>query len=274
MNQRDYILNRRLKKAVETTRDLDANKYASNVTKARNVYYDESREDPVIPLKVHWLYITHNSHLPEYAIGNIKADINLLNAADGPDCWQYYLWTNNLELAECKNEYGLICKNIFDLAHIDDYSPLIAFFMKQKYFSALSDMGRFLIMNEVGGIYCDVDYVFTSSPKYLHFIYNSYFGMERDEWQGSMASGFLAGEKEHPIFSFVIDLNRSFFTMPQLNYCVDKNMMPKEEELSCWAKTIAGGPEAITRAVHVMANDNSKQDLILGNFIFFGLDEL
>lgn len=200
--------------------------------------------------------------------------------------WNYFLWTNSKQVIENNKTNILHILSIDDLEGINEYSKIFNYYVANGLYSLMSDIVRQQIILQKGGVYCDVDYHFLNSPATLHYIYQAYFGIEREEWSCNVGSGFIAASKDHPIFILTSDLNRAVFgfhtTHDNHLHIDDKWFLSIEKD--CIGAALRIAMKHLTISVHIENNSS----LILTNnmvhdvaytpyyyeYIFFNREEM
>ena len=225
-----------------------------------------------IPTSINYIWLTkndlsNNDYLPQSIINTITDNKRKLDNQDKE--WEYFLWTNSDFIKNYTQIEGVNILSIYNLNYIYEYQPLINYYIKYNLYSLMSDIIRQQIIVQNGGIYCDVDYHFTNSPIKLHYIYNSYFGIERNEWSCNIGSGFMALSKQHPILTLTTNLNRLLFGLPvsSKDFSYIKNDWFKFTEKDCIGAALRIAMKHLTISIHIENNHEIYNDLILGNTI-------
>jgi hypothetical protein len=210
-----------------------------------------------IPLVTHHIYITSNKS-PKY-IDKIPANIALNSIStlnNFSNKWIHYIWTNNI------NSIPPAIINITQIKLIDEFSNNILWkefstTLKQaekdsSLFVKASDILRYIILNQYGGIYLDLDYQIYNAENLLKLLSKANFLVGKDEPNNkSIGNSFIAATPNHPITNELINLVKR-----NLNQDIFPNI-PEYQKHPCRkvdALLFQTGPTVVTIAFYRLAN--------------------
>ena len=117
--------------------------------------------------------------------------------------WKHFLWTNDKSLlpqtVKWAEEQGIIVREMKELDCFKDYEDLLQYTIDQNVVMA-SDLARFMVLYELGGMYIDIDQVmYEFDERVLSF---DFLGYTTDEFSYGMLiaeTSFLASIPQHPL---------------------------------------------------------------------------
>jgi spore coat polysaccharide biosynthesis predicted glycosyltransferase SpsG len=178
-----------------------------------NIDHNQCKSYGNIIRKVHTVWVTDPKNPKESFPDQALETKILLNKHILQSCgyeWEFIIWTNDKSLLpntmNFVNKNGIKLKNVYDL---DPYSKttfdyLINAASKSQYFkkgflSMTSDLLRYHVLKQFGGLYLDIDYKLLKNPEYIFHHVDILVGMLRDVHPLLISSSFVYAKKEHPI---------------------------------------------------------------------------
>ena len=210
-----------------------------------------------IPLVTHHIYIT-SSKSPKY-IDNISANIALKSIStlnNFSNQWIHYIWTNNI------NFIPEAITNITQIKLIDEFSghnlwEEFTATLKQaeedfSLFVKASDILRYIILNQYGGIYLDLDYQIYNAENLLKLLSKANFLVGKDEPNNkSVGNSFIAATPNHPITNELINLVKRNLNQDRFPNIPEYQKYPCRKVDALLFQT---GPTAVTTAFYRLAN--------------------
>ena len=164
---------------------------------------DKQKQDPNnIPKVIHSIWLTNPSSPRELFKSDIKNIISNKKffEKDG-EKWSYIIWTNDKKLIP--KSVKSLEKNNIEVRSIDDYKSEISLFdeilslVKNNKFGMASDILRYELLFNDGGVYADLNYKFLQSIKnYLK---------KYDFIMADFQNNFFAAKKNHEILRDALD---------------------------------------------------------------------
>jgi len=255
--------------------------YSSNKRLMGDAYYklnhlnEYSDSVAAIPQVTHQIYLS--SKIAPKKMNDICLDITLrtlnrLNQAN--ENWKHYVWTNNPNIIQddVKNIANVAIRLISefkdDSLHTKVNLILDQAKLDKAMFSKASDLLRYKILKEVGGLYRDLDYEVYDAVKLLTLMkkFNFLGGKEYPIEPTFIGSAFVGAVAEHPIINEALRLiGRNFNNDDVPDYI----KYPCTKEFKLLYET---GPSVITMAAHKMANVGGDTDLIMPGYHLFNMD--
>jgi hypothetical protein len=220
-----------------------------------------------IPNIINLIWLTKNhdpKDMGDDELEYLKNNILLLNTKDD-GIWTFYLWVRDKKLTPKTINFCLKFENckVKEITQLNDF-PIINYtinsLVNNNLFSLASDVLRANILYEFGGGYIDTDYQFENSPLVLHNYFDFYAGLEKDQWQKQIGSGFIFAKPLHPIIEhFRQNIYQSYNIkrFEDIKYILGNN-------IGCTEAAVAiGGPYSITTAFLFKNNLNQNKDILL-----------
>ncbi len=255
--------------------------YSSNKRLMGDAYYklnhlnEYSDSVAAIPQVTHQIYLS--SKIAPKKMNDICLDITLrtlnrLNQAN--ENWKHYVWTNdpNIIQDDVKNITNVAIRLISEFKDDSLHTKVNLIVDQAKLdkamFSKASDLLRYKILKEVGGLYRDLDYEVYDAVKLLTLMkkFNFLGGKEYTIEPTFIGSAFIGAVAEHPIINealLLIGRNIDNVEVP------DYIKYPCTKEFKLLYDT---GPAVITMAAHKMANVGGDTDLIMPGYHLFNMD--
>ena len=224
-----------------------------------------------IPLITHQIYFTNPAKpkiLSPFYIENLKNSFNQLNDLAN---WEHNIWTNYPALfpQEIKNIKNVKIHDITELVSHQLYDLLEKYVQKgakdRAYYSESSDFVRFMVLQEYGGIYRDMDYEIYNPKKLLELIKSfDYIGArEKVNIKSYYASAFMAAKPNHPIINEAVRLLYR-------NHHLDENSPVYLKYPSIeFDRIYFNAPPLITIAYFAKNNQQGNNDIILPPWMVF-----
>lgn len=152
--------------------------FLRSLYKKNNLRRLTSQKKPLIPKKIHQIWVGKNE--PPAIFKWCQASIKKYH----PD-WEYKLWRD-----EDIERLHLVNRKFYDSA--------------QNY-GERSDIARYEILYQLGGVYLDVDFESIRALDILHYTYDFYAGMVPLSCQSFIANGVIGSRPGHPILKYCID---------------------------------------------------------------------
>ena len=230
-----------------------------------------------IPYITHHIYFSKNienkDKLNDFYVEKMKANFNKLN--DNNEIWQHNIWTNNpdifpKELAQIK---GVEIRDISIFNKNPSYQILLKTLNKfdqtklPLYLAESSDILRLIALQELGGIYNDMDYEIYDSKQLKNYMHEFDFigGRDKISNYSYYANSFLAAKPSHPVINEAI-------TMMIINHTKPKTV-PDYIKYPCTEndRLYFNGPPLITLSYFKKNNINGNNDLILPAWMIFNI---
>lgn len=225
--------------------------------------------DLKIPAITHHIYFSSNiKKLNDFYIAKMTANFEKLNALESR--WKHYIWTNNPEIfpQEIIHFKGVEIKDINELNGHILYQNLIYVLNKgvnsRAYFAEGSDILRFMVVNQFGGIYQDMDYEIYNAKALESLMKKFDFigGRENNNSESYYGSAFFAAKANHPILNNAIE-------MKYRN--LDDKKMPEYIKYPCYSNDLIyfNSPPLLTVAYFNRNNIDGNSDIILPSWMIF-----
>ena len=185
-----------------------------------------------IPLITHTIWLTNPNkpiEFPDNYLKWLQQSIAVMPESDG---WQHILWVQNKKILPLTTEKlrntGVQIKEIYTDRHCKFIKDLPKFnskktfemVMSQSRFGMASDILRLEILNQMGGLYKDTDYIIEQNPIVLMHMYDSLFGIE--PMSTFLCNAFMACKPKHPITKTALRLiERNFDARVAPEYVLD-----------------------------------------------------
>ena len=235
--------------------------------------YEKSKELKIPAISHHvWLTSVKNpKEINEKDLIHVKNSIKILD--EGHLKWRHILWTNDEKLipktSESLKEIGVEVKNIAKLKD-ELLKSDIAKMIKKKSFSEASDLVRYMVLQEFGGVYNDTDVeIFKNIDNLMQqfdFIgaeHKYYYYEPEEEGYDTIGSAFVAARKSHPIINTTLKLiTRNLHNLDLPKYI--KNSCSVHN--SIWVTT---GPMVLTIAFFRDGNNKEDKNIIFNMDYFY-----
>ena len=165
--------------------------------------YTVPSENNKIPYKLHYIWLTHPFSPRE--VHSLDVDTILQNKKtfeNSKQNWTHIIWTNNKSLipnsvAEFEKE-GLVIREIGEIKDQLILFPQINEFIDKKQWGVASDILRYNLIEQLGGVYADVNFKFNRNIESELYQY--------DCFSQNAANNFFAAKPHHPIFSTLMNI--------------------------------------------------------------------
>ena len=168
-----------------------------------------------------------------------------------PD-WKYILWTESSVKEYFKN--GISNQKMFDRA------------LSKKNYAMMSDILRYEILYEFGGVYLDTDCVPYESLEFLHRAYDFYAGIDGISCDFYCANGVIGAMAHHPILKKCMDLIKEFEDKEADTSKFYFSSPSKKERV---LTILESGPVLFTKAIIQCANQDGNIDIVLPPQYFY-----
>ena len=177
-----------------------------------------SDQDFNIPKNLHYVWLSSTQYTDAYRKEKFPSHNKYLEEnLDSTKGWNQYLWTNDSsfipkDIREKLESKGVKILSLDSLSSSEDKSSSLLKaaqqFAEEKSFGLATDIARYLIIQEKGGVYIDGDYKLFNIDglETLMCSYNSVFGVERG-YDVRLGNGFLAADPNNNVIKEVIDLS-------------------------------------------------------------------
>lgn len=183
--------------------------------------------------------------------------------------WKHYIWTNDILSLKSNLNYNsnYIYKNFDEFKNHPLYQKLIEAIKSNEIarFSEASDILRFMVIEQYGGIYMDMDYEIYNAAYIIKLMKNFDFiaGRESAKTLSNYGSAFLAAKPNHPIAKEMVSL--------ELRNYSEKSNRPAYIKYPCYTSTkiIFNAPTLVTTAFFKKNNLENNNDLILPSWMIY-----
>lgn len=155
-----------------------------------------------IPNILHHIWLTHPDNPKEIFSGDIQTVLkNKKLFSKDPVKWRHIVWTNDKSLIPNSMDY--LEKEGIEVISINDYQDNIELFdlimnlIDLKSYGAASDVLRYAILNHMGGVYADLNFLF---DKGMYETLLKYDFLTQD-----MRNNFFASKPEHIILQKTLE---------------------------------------------------------------------
>jgi mannosyltransferase OCH1-like enzyme len=173
--------------------------------------------------------------------------------------WSHIFWVNDKKL------FGSLIKELspysVEFREISDLrNPLIAGkeiykALSQNKFALASDIFRFEVLNQFGGMYHDIDYEIINDPSILHYMFDSYISNEPFK-NFMLSTSFIGFSPSHPYINH--------FLQDVINYSSPKTAPMFLKNCNYAERTMhTTGPVAVTIAYLEYNNTKNTSDIVL-----------
>jgi len=179
-------------------------------TKMINAFQSSKTDEVKIPKILHSVWFTDPKNPQEILSLEILVN-NILELKNINESWSFKFWTNDKNLipesVAVLEDLGVEIQEIDKFQDVFPLIDLIRLKLTQLDFAHASDLARYQIISNFGGVYADIDYKFINSGK-LDKITQRYNFFKPDI---SAFVSFFAASQNHPIFTHLItDLHKRF----------------------------------------------------------------
>ena len=171
-----------------------------------------AKDEPSIPLITHSIWLTNLDspvELTDKFIGWFKDSCGLHLAKDG---WKHYLWVQKKDklpkTVKALEEAGIEIREVYEtLSDEKDFQGLKPYLdqeISESKFGRAADILRCILLHKFGGIYRDIDFVFTRPFTGLALAYDFFAGIE---YAYSYPCNALMGcRPAHPILTKMLEI--------------------------------------------------------------------
>lgn len=211
-----------------------------------------------IPKTIHIIWLTDTNEptmLPLNWFSLFNETLRICRTQDG---WTYHLWLSCLSSLpfdfRCDG-FSIIIHLIHALAEEWIAPKAFETAMMQRNYGKASDILRYEILYQQGGVYIDVDFAFTQSVEWLHYHYDFYSGME-GESSISACNAMIGTKPRHPIiYTCLKKINETSAYLSEI-----------VEPLRTLAET---GPFLLSLMIYRNADQEGNRDIIFPPDVFF-----
>ena len=243
-------------------------------TKAQRLYdqhKDEEQTDTLhIPLIHHKVWVTNPQNpreLPEEYFGWWEKSIHHMHPSDG---WQHWLWIEDATLlpqtVKRAKALGITIKQIWrDCPNLDPYKPLINMALQNKWYSIPSNVLRFVLLKEFGGVWMDTDYEVYKDLAPLCQTYDLCVGHEPGT--AKIGNSIILARQNHPLLNRALDLIlRTINDGTKPAYLTDPN--PAYNPHQTFAH-FGSGTMLFTLAFALEPCDLDRKDIVFPPYVFY-----
>ena len=224
--------------------------YPDMQTKRREMLYKNyttSIENPKIPNKTHWVWFTNQEkpkEIPGRDLGRVMQSLATLHNS-GLE-WEYNFWTNNASLIphtlNSIEPYDVQIRSLHEAPSLQEIRIAFDSAIDKHHYGTASDISRFVILKDFGGIYLDVD-VGLHTAFEQKFLNSIDFFAYKDPLHG-INCGLTGAKPNHPISAQMIS-----------NFAQNLKPDTDKEYLICTENNqqytmLATGPDAQSIAFH------------------------
>ena len=241
-------------------------------------FFPDKALETKIPYITHHIYFSKDTNskniINDFYIEKMKANFNKLN--DHNEIWQHNIWTNNPDIfpKELTQIKGVEIRDISVFYKNPSYEILLKAldnFNKTKlplYLAESSDILRLIALQELGGIYNDMDYEIYNAKQLKNYMHKFDFigGRDKIDKYGYYANSFFAAKANHPIINEAL-------AMIIRNH-KKQNSSPNYIKYPCTEndRLYFNGPPLITLSYFKKNNINGNNDLILPAWMILNIN--
>lgn len=221
--------------------------------KYKNLRTEKSVEAKM-PYVIHHIWLTHPSsarEIREVDIDNLIATKNIF--ARAPVQWEQIVWCNDPKIIPESvaklGENGIQVKSIYE--HKEDLKlfKFIESLIEDRAWGKASDTLRISLLEHFGGVYADLNYIFSREVTEEVHKYNFFTSTFKDDF---IANFFIGSSPSHPILQEALKLiERNLTTPPIYTQGLDEH-----------ASTIIVTADPVYLAYYLRANQNGNKDVI------------
>lgn len=198
------------------------------ITRIKNFYINYNKKIEVtetIPIVSHHMWFTNPSsprEIREEDLSNLMNKIKLLDDQNNQN-WKHIFWTNCISCIPNTKanllELNIDIKEVKDIDTDNEVTSIINNLVSKNYFGIAADLARYFVLNKMGGLYSDLNYVIVNNP-YNLMQEVSFFCDNLPYDQGSTTeNALIASKAQHPI---IMDAQR--YTISTLNKVFERNL--------------------------------------------------
>lgn len=234
----------------------DLNRFSKKMHEAS---HREKADCDNIPNILHHVWLTHPDNSREIPLGDIQTVLkNKKLFSKDPVKWRHIVWTNDKTLIP--NSTRFLEQEGIEVISMKDYQDDIELFsliinlIDQQSFGAASDILRYSILNYVGGVYADLNFIFHRGIYEILLKYDFLVQDTRNNFFASKAKHVILQKTLEKIDQISKNLNNYFGT--------DQNI-----------SVIGYTHHPFVLAILTDANTNQNVDFYLDYYYFYGKDE-
>lgn len=222
------------------------------------------------PHELHYIWLTDENNpkeMPDKYKENIIKTINNIYSKNSN--WHINLWTNvnQSDIRKTDDFFKNLTPNFkirniseFDLGKLKDN---YLHFMDKKQYTQGSDIIRYNVLKNFGGLYMDLDYQLYKSIDFILDKYDFIAGID-DEKEMFIGAGLIGAKKNHPIVLETINvIDRNLNNKAKAPKYV---LFPKNE----FSRIIVSvGPRVLVPGVYKKLNTDGNKDYIASHGVFY-----
>jgi hypothetical protein len=185
--------------------------------KYKNLNAQESVEAKM-PYTLHHIWLTHPDNPKEIRPQDIQNAIHSHEVFANSDVkWTQVVWSNDPTLipnsVQVLAEYGIEVRSLYDYKEEFSLFDLVESLIEKKKWGMASDILRYDLIGNMGGVYADINYIFLRDVTHEALTYN-YFTNTYGSYY--LDNFFFGASKGHPILHETIQLvARNMFNPPK-----------------------------------------------------------
>lgn len=174
--------------------------------------------------------------------------------------WQHLLWIKNKKLLPDTVKYLSSKNSPLKIQEYDDLnlpykiSEILSQYISERKLGKASDLLRYLLVEQMGGIYKDTDYLIARSCIVLNKVYDFYAGIE--PMSTFIGNAFIAAKAHHPVLQHVIKMILRNHTDAAPPY------IKKISKQDAFRTVLETGPNVLSVAFYEAAGQSSNIDII------------
>lgn len=223
---------------------------------------------PAITHHVYFTEINRKAKLADFFVEKIRANIQRLNKYDV--AWKHIIWTNNPEIFPEKIS---ALENI-EIRNIDEFNQHSLYKLinnaienssKNKAFlTKAADMTRLMVVDEMGGVYQDIDYEIYNANILFKLMHKFDFigGREEEKEKSYYGNSFFAAKRKHPVLGYAIKKLIA-------NNAINNRPIYKIYPCNLYDEIYFDGPLNLTLAYFAKNNFKKNKDIILPPWMIY-----
>lgn len=231
------------------------------IMNTKNIYSHYTKNIKVtetIPLISHDIWFTDPKSPREVFNHDLISLNNKIKLLDNQNTnnWKHILWTNSLKsipkTIDNLAQVNIEIKEINDIDTDNEITDILKALIDKNYFGIATDLARYFLLNKMGGLYSDLNYVILNNPQNL--MQEVSFLSQKDK--NGVENYFIASKPQHPI-----NLDAQKYTISQINKVFELDLVDCDQyEVTNF---ISFFPYNIAVLNHI--NQNNDIDIILSN---------
>jgi hypothetical protein len=163
---------------------------------------------PKIPRVIHHIWLTNNNQRKEISEEDIKHVLKTKEVfSQSEHKWEHTVWTNNKNLipasVEILESRGIQVREMSEVEYNLRLSKNIRELIEQELWGMASDALRYDLLYYLGGVYADLNFVFTRDvEKEIH----TYDFFSHSVTASTMENSFFGAKANHPILNEALNL--------------------------------------------------------------------